>query len=196
MINLAIFVSGSGTNAQAIIDAIKSGSLKANVSCMVCDNKDAYAIQRAKNENIPILVASPKEFEKRDEWEECIVNFLKKHNVQLIVMAGFMRIVGKVLLDAYPNKVINIHPSLLPKFPGRNGIKDTFEAGEKEGGITIHYADSGIDTGKIIYQESIKIDPKWSLEEFEEEIHKIEHKAYPQTIAKVVEKMEIIKNKR
>ncbi|NLK66896.1 MAG: phosphoribosylglycinamide formyltransferase [Campylobacteraceae bacterium] len=188
--NLAIFVSGGGTNAQAIIDAIKSGKLKAKVSCMVCDNKDAYAITRAKNENIPILITSPKEFEKRDEWEEYILTFLKKQGVELVILAGFMRIVGKVLLDAYPNKIINIHPSLLPKFPGRNGIKDTFEAGEKEGGITIHYADSGIDTGEIIYQEAIKIEPSWSLEKFEEEIHKIEHRAYPETIGKVIEKIE------
>lgn len=187
--NIAIFVSGNGSNAQAIIDAAKSGNLKAKVKCMVCDNKNAYAIERAKNENVDILVTSPKEFYKRDEWEKYILDYLKKHNIHLIVLAGFMRIVGDILLEAYPKRILNIHPSLLPKFPGRKGIQDTFESGEKKGGVTIHFVDNGIDTGEIIYQESINIDSKWNLDKYEEEIHKIEHRIYPKVIDEIISKI-------
>lgn len=187
--NIAIFVSGNGSNAQAIIDAAKSGNLKAKVKCMVCDNKNAYAIERAKNENVDILVTSPKEFDKRDEWEKYILDYLKKHNINLIVLAGFMRIVGDILLEAYPKRILNIHPSLLPKFPGRKGIQDTFESGEKKGGVTIHFVDNGIDTGEIIYQESINIDSKWNLDKYEEEIHKIEHRIYPKVIDEIISKI-------
>lgn len=185
--NIAIFASGNGSNAQAIID--KSAIIGAKVVCIVCDNPQAFVITRAKNANIPCLVTDPKDFGRRDEWEQNIVEFVNKFGVKLIVLAGFMRIVSKTLLEAFPKRIINIHPSLLPQFPGRNGIKDAFEAKVSKSGVTIHYVDSGIDTGEIIYQEALNIDPKWTLAQFEEKIHKIEHRIYPKVIQNLIKEL-------
>lgn len=186
-INLALFASGNGSNAQAIIDAVKDKKIKAHIQCIVCDNKHAYVIERARDAGINCIVVSPKEFANRKLWEQHIVNYLLVNQVDLIVLAGFMRIIKDEILGAFPKRIINIHPSMLPAFPGRNGILDAFQAKVKETGVTIHYVDEGIDTGEIIAQESLTVEGCWTLDELEAQIHAIEHRLYPIVIQQVIE---------
>ncbi|HJG48012.1 MAG TPA: phosphoribosylglycinamide formyltransferase [Facklamia tabacinasalis] len=180
--NLALFASGNGSNVQAIIDAVKAGKIAGNIKCIVCDNSKAYVINRAKEAGIDTFILSPKDSPSRQAWELEIIKYLKAHKVDLIILAGFMRILGANLLNHYPKKIINIHPSLLPAFPGRQGIQDAYNEGVKESGVTIHYVDEGIDTGEIIAQKRLQIQPEWTLEELENNIHQIEHSLYPKVI--------------
>lgn len=194
VMNIAIFASGSGSNLQALIDATLSGQIKGRIACCVVDNPNAYAIKRAQMAGIDTLVLSPKMCTSRDEWEQCIVEYLQQHQVQLVVLAGFMRIIGERLLSHFAQRMINIHPSLLPNFPGRTGIQDAYESGVTITGVTVHYVDSGIDTGPIIAQQSLEIDPSWTLDTLETHIHEIEHRLYPQVIATLVNHGESIVN--
>ncbi|HBY90365.1 MAG: phosphoribosylglycinamide formyltransferase [Ruoffia tabacinasalis] len=180
--NLALFASGNGTNVQAIIDAVKAGEIAGNINCLVCDNPKAYVVKRAKDVGIDTLILSPKDCQSRQAWELEIIKYLEAHQVDLIILAGFMRIIGADILNHYPKKIINIHPSLLPAFPGRKGIQDAYNAGVKESGVTVHYVDAGIDTGEIIAQERLQIQPEWTLEKLENKIHQIEHSLYPKVI--------------
>lgn len=194
--NIALFASGNGSNVQAIIQAAQDGIITETIQCLVCDNPKAYVIERAQQANINVLVLSPKDCASRKQWEEEILNFLKVNQVDFIVLAGFMRIIGEDILNYYPQRIINIHPSLLPAFPGRTSIADAYKAKVSETGVTIHYVDAGIDTGEIITQESLAIQPNWTLEDLEEEIHAIEHRLYPITIQETLNKIkkEGIKN--
>ncbi len=180
--NIAIFASGSGSNFQAIADAIQNKKLDATIALLVCDNPQAFVIERAKNLQIETLVLNPKNFSSKAEYEMFIGGKLRDLNVQLVVLAGYMRIIGPTLLAQFPNKIINIHPALLPSFPGAHGIKDAFEYGVKVFGVTVHFVDSGVDTGMIIDQESFKMETPMTIEEVEEQIHKIEHQIYPKVL--------------
>lgn len=183
---LALFASGSGSNVEAIIQAVERGELEAEIACLFCDNPKAYVIERARKHNIPYQVISPSAVERREDWEALILTFVEAYQVDWIILAGFMRIVGKHLLEAYPNRIINLHPSLLPAFPGKQGILDAFRAKVDQTGVTIHLVDEGIDTGTILGQESIKVDPTWDLKKLEEEIHAIEHRLFPQVIQQTI----------
>lgn len=184
--NLALFASGNGSNVQAIIQAVQNGEISAKIACIVCDQPQAYVIERAKNAGIDCLVISRKGI-TRTEWENRVVNYLKEQQVELIVLAGFMRILGNTLLDAYPMQIINIHPSLLPAFGGTpDAIGDAFRAKVPETGVTIHWVDSGVDTGPIITQQALAVDPNWTKDELAAEIHKIEHQLYPKTIQQII----------
>lgn len=187
--NLALFASGNGSNVQAIIDAAQAGIITSDIKCIVCDNKKAYVIERARKAGIDVLVLSPKDCDNRQQWEEKIINYLQEKEVDLVILAGFMRIIGEKLLTHFPQRIINIHPSLLPAFPGRNGISDAYEAGVSETGVTIHFVDSGIDTGQIITQEALDVQENWTLEDLEEHIHAIEHRLYPKTIQTVINQL-------
>lgn len=189
MINIALFASGTGSNVQALIEAQKSGRFQANLVALVCDNKQAAVIDKARQAKIQVLVLSPKDCASRQAWEATVIDFLQERQVDLIVLAGFMRIIGPDLLQAYPQRIMNIHPSLLPDFPGRNGIRDAFEAQVEETGVTVHWVDEGIDTGEIIAQAKLKIDPNWGLADLEAEIHKIEHRLYPEVIKEFIDQM-------
>lgn len=184
--NIAIFASGSGSNFQAIADAIAEHRVHANLVLLVCDNPNAIVIERAQKLDVETLILQPKMFQSKADYEQKIADKLKEKGVQWIVLAGYMRIIGERLLDLFPNKIINIHPALLPSFPGAHGIKDAFEYGVKVFGVTIHYVDSGIDTGAIIDQEAFKIEPGMCIEDVEIEIHKIEHQLYPKVLQKLL----------
>ncbi|MDX9891766.1 MAG: phosphoribosylglycinamide formyltransferase [Bacteroidales bacterium] len=184
--NIAIFASGSGSNFQAIADAIAEHRVHANLVLLVCDNPNAIVIERAQKWDVETLILQPKMFQSKADYEQKIADKLKEKGVQWIVLAGYMRIIGERLLDLFPNKIINIHPALLPSFPGAHGIKDAFEYGVKVFGVTIHYVDSGIDTGAIIDQEAFKIKPGMCIEDVEIEIHKIEHQLYPKVLQKLL----------
>lgn len=181
-INIALFASGSGSNFQAIVDAIEKEKLPITIALLVCDNPSAFVIERAHKHQIETLVLNPKSFNNKEEYEQVIVNELVSKNIAWIFLAGYMRIVGETLLQAFHNKIVNIHPALLPSFPGAHGIKDAYDYGVKIFGVTIHFVDKGVDTGKIIDQESFKINGNESLDEIETRIHQIEHQLYPNVI--------------
>ena len=184
MLNIAVFCSGNGTNLQAIIDAIKTKKLKGvRISLVVCDNPEAYALKRAGKAKIKTLLIERKDFLLKSQFEKEIIRSLKKEKVQLIVLAGFMRIIGSDLLKSYKNRIINIHPALLPSFKGAQGIKDAFDYGVKITGVTVHFVDEKMDHGPIIAQEVVVVEKKDTLKSLEDKIHKVEHRLYYQAIS-------------
>jgi phosphoribosylglycinamide formyltransferase 1 len=177
-----VLASGRGSNFQSIIDAINNKNLKAQILLLITDNPSAYGIERAKKHGIEHLVLIPKEFSSRDDFYIRIADELQKRNVGLVVLAGFMRIVGKPLIDAYPNRIMNIHPALLPSFPGLHGQKQAVEYGVKISGCTVHFVDEGMDTGPIIIQAAVPVYHNDTEDTLSERILKLEHKIYPEAI--------------
>lgn len=179
MRNVAVFASGSGSNFQAIIDKVKEGSLHAKVRLLVCDRPGALVIQRAKADGVPIFTFLPKDFPSKEDFEQKILQELEKYKIDYIVLAGYMRLIGPTLLGKYSGRIINIHPSLLPAFPGKDAIGQALEAKVKETGVTIHFVDEGMDTGPIIAQKRIMIEEHETKESLQEKIHMVEHQFYP-----------------
>ncbi len=177
--NIAVFVSGSGTNLQAIIDAqIKS----ANLAVVLSNKPDAYALERALKHNIPVEVVDHKEFDTREAFEAELIERLKKYNVKLIVLAGFMRILTSFFVNNYKHRIINLHPALLPSFPGIHSAKQALDYGVKITGVTVHFVDDGVDTGPIILQSVVPIDDLDSEDSLLEKIHKEEHRIFPEAV--------------
>lgn len=183
---IAVLASGNGSNFNAIAKGIESGVIKAELALLFCDQKDAYVIQRAKKLKIPMVTFSPKCFGSKANYEAELLHLLEEERIDWVILAGYMRIIGPSLLEVYKKRIINIHPSLLPKFPGLHGIREAFEANVTETGVTIHFVDSGVDTGPIIAQEQIKIEPTDTLKSLEAKIHKVEHELYPKTLARIL----------
>jgi phosphoribosylglycinamide formyltransferase-1 len=186
MNRLAIFASGYGSNFQAIVDAVKNNALPAEIVLLVCDREGAHVIERANKENISTFVVSPKSFESKKHYEEAILEALQKQQVDWVILAGYMRLVGEILLKAYEGKIVNIHPSLLPAFQGQDAIGQAFEAKVKITGVTVHFVDEGMDTGPIIDQEAVRIEHHDTYESLQLKIQTIEHSLYPNTIKKLV----------
>ena len=186
MKKIAIFASGSGTNFQAFIDAINHNILQAEIVLLVSDKPDCMAVERAKKHNINIFSFNPKTYPSKEVFEQEIVEILHQKEVDLIVLAGYMRLIGNVLLSAFEGKIVNIHPSLLPAFAGLHAIEKAWQHGVKVFGITIHYVDKGMDTGAIIDQDSFRIIGNETLEEIENKIHQLEHKLYPKTVQELL----------
>ncbi len=182
----AVFASGNGGNLQAIIKAVKLKKIKATLALVFSDKPDAFALERARKAKIPTVQLSPKDFATRGEYDRAIVSVLKEYKIQWVVLAGYMRLLSGDFIDAYPNRIINIHPSLLPAFKGAYAIRDAFEYPAKVTGVTIHYVVEEMDAGKIIAQEPVRIDPKDTLEKLANKIHKVEHQLYPKTIATLI----------
>lgn len=187
---LAIFASGSGTNFQAIVDAVKRGELAAEVALLVCDRPEAKVVERAKKEGIPTFVFRPKEYATKADFEQDILAQLTKHGIAFIALAGYMRLIGPTLLSAYEGRIVNIHPSLLPAFPGKDAIGQAYRYGVKITGVTVHYVDEGMDTGPIIAQRAVPIEEGESLEQLERKIHAIEHELYPEVLKTLLERVE------
>ncbi|VGO12255.1 Phosphoribosylglycinamide formyltransferase [Pontiella desulfatans] len=189
MLKLAIFGSGSGTNCQAIIDAIEAGTLDAEIKCVLADKKDAYILERARKHNIPAIYFDCAPFKTKldGEAEQNVLKILEEHNVDFIALAGFMRIVKDGLLNAFAGRMINIHPSLLPSFPGLDGGKQAFDYGVKFTGCTVHFVDAGVDTGAVINQRMIAIENDDTLETMMEKLHAQEHIAYPEALQWIAE---------
>ncbi len=185
MKNIAVFASGNGTNFENIVKSIKKKNIKASVKILIVNKKNAYALTRAKNLNIKSVYVNPKKYETLEEYEHVIEDILSNYNIDLICLAGYMKIVGDVLLKEYPNKIINIHPALLPSFKGAHGIKDAFDYGCKVFGVTIHYVSEELDSGKIIAQRAFEYYGN-DIDELEEKIHKVEYELYPETIDKII----------
>ncbi len=190
MKRLAVFASGSGTNFEAIAQACADGSIDAQVVLLVCDNPKAGVLDRADRLGVPTFTFVPKTYYDKSEYEGQILQRLQAANIDLVCLAGYMRIVGPTLLDAFPGRIINIHPALLPSFKGAHGIRDAFEYGVKVFGVTIHYVDHTLDGGRIIAQRSFEYYGD-DIDEVEARIHSIEHELYPETIQKLIEENKI-----
>ena len=178
---IAIFASGSGSNFEAIANACNKGRINAKVALCVCDHPGAYVTERAKRLGIPVLELRPKSYPSKADYEKTVLEALKKYEVEFIALAGYMRIVGETLLNSYEGKIINIHPSLLPAFPGVDAIGQALKYGVKVFGVTVHYVDSTLDGGKIISQAAIPYDGD-DREELEAMIHAREHALYVSTL--------------
>lgn len=181
-LNLGILASGRGSNFQSIIDEIGKGGLNAEIRLLIVDNPDAFAVQRAGKYGIEFLVIRPDDCKTKDDYYLMIVDELRKRDVELVVLAGFMRIVGKPLIDAFPDRIMNIHPALLPSFPGLHSQKQAIEYGVKISGCTVHFVDEGMDTGPIIIQAAVPVYHEDTEETLSERILKLEHKIYPEAI--------------
>jgi phosphoribosylglycinamide formyltransferase 1 len=196
MKKIAVFASGNGSNFQAIIDVVKTGELEADIALLVCDKPGAFAVERANAAYIPTFSFNPKEFSSKDAYEKVITEQLTSYGVEFIVLAGYMRLIGPTLLGAYSGRIINIHPSLLPAFPGKDAIGQALAAKAKWSGVTIHYVDEGMDTGPIIVQERVRISEKETRESLQQKIQTIEHKLYPSILQMLLMKGEVTNDKK
>ncbi len=187
MLNLGVLISGRGSNLQAIIDACEKGSIQAKVAIVITNNSLAYGVERAKKHNIPVIAVESNQFKDKNTYELEIVKTLQQHAVQLVCLAGYMRIIGPVLLEHFQGKMINIHPALLPSFPGLHGQKQALEHGVKISGATVHYVDEGCDTGPIILQAAVPVLENDTEEDLSKRILEQEHLLYPQAIKLIAE---------
>lgn len=182
---LAVFISGTGTNMVAIHNAIKDGALDATIELIVSSNDYAKGIDYARNEGLDLLVFTPADYDDPEAVDARIVEALEEHDIEYVVMAGYMRKVTPVLLDAFPNRVVNLHPALLPKHRGAHAIQDAFEAGDEVTGITIHFANEEYDKGPIIFQHEVPVLPDDTIDDLVTRIHAAEHEYYPQVLQQI-----------
>ncbi|MFB9770387.1 phosphoribosylglycinamide formyltransferase [Lactiplantibacillus modestisalitolerans] len=185
---IAVFASGNGTNFTALHQAILDRQLPVKIDLLVCDQPDAPVITKARARAVPVLIVDFHEYQNKAAAESIILTALQAHRIEAVLLAGYMRIIGATLLNAYPHKIINLHPALLPKFPGRHGIEDAFAAGVSETGVTIHFIDAGIDTGQIIAQRRVPILPDDDLATLATRIHACEHQFYPDVLQSLINK--------
>jgi len=181
-VNIGVLVSGSGSNLQAIIDRIEQGRLPAEIKIVISNNPDAYALKRCSKHGIPTRVASHLDFRKREDFDGQMASILKSYDVELVVLAGFMRVLTPAFLRAFPMKVMNIHPALLPAFPGTHVQQKALEYGVKFSGCTVHFVDEGVDTGPIIIQAVVPVYDGDTADSLSARILKEEHRIYPQAI--------------
>jgi phosphoribosylglycinamide formyltransferase-1 len=196
MINIGVLVSGRGTNLQAIIEAIEEGKIEGKIKIVISDNLDAYALKRAKQHNIETQYINHKEFKNREDYDKKIVETLENKEVELVVLAGYMRILSSYFIKAYKNKIINIHPALLPSFPGLRAQKQAVEYGVKISGCTVHFVDEGMDSGPIILQSAVEVSKDDTEESLAERILKEEHQIYSQAIQLFSQGRLIIKGRK
>ena len=187
MTGIAVLVSGRGSNLQAIIDSIENGYLKARICVVISDIADAYALERAKKHGIKAVHIDPKRFGSRDSYEEEVLGVLKDHNTELVLLAGYMKILGKTLLTAFKNRILNIHPALLPAFPGLHAQEQAFGYGVKVAGCTVHFVDEELDGGPIILQKCVEVKENDTAQTLAERILEQEHKIYPEAVKLFVE---------
>ena len=182
MMNIAVLASGNGTNLQAIVDKIKEGYIAAKIALVVSDNPKAFALERAKKEGIETFVLNPKDFKSREDYDKEIVKKLKEKNIELVVLAGFMRLVSPYFCREFKNKIINIHPALLPSFKGTHGVRDALSYGAKVTGPTVHFVDDLLDHGPVILQSSVEIKDDDTEESLHKRVHAEEYVIYPKAV--------------
>lgn len=183
MINIAVLASGSGTNFEAIAASVDSGEIPGRIAVLISDNPGAFALERAKRRSINTRVVLLSDYEDRHTYDRAIVSVLQTENIDLVVLAGYMKLVGPEVLEAYSGRIMNIHPSLLPSFPGTDGVGDALEYGVKVSGVTVHFVDAGLDTGPIIAQEAVVVEEGDGHESLHNRIHESEYRIYPRAIA-------------
>ena len=181
-IKLGVLLSGSGTNLQAIIDAIQAGTLDATIELVVSSRPSAYGLKRAEAAGLQTLTLSKETYEDSFVADMVIATELKRYNVDYVVMAGYMRKVGVPILNTFPDRVLNLHPALLPSFRGAHAIQDAYEYGVKVTGVTVHLANADYDRGPIIAQRPVVVEEGWTVDQLEEAIHQVEHQLYPEVL--------------
>ena len=184
---LAVLVSGNGSNLQAIIDSIENNYLAAEISLVLSNVKDAYALERGKNHGLEVVFLDPKIYPNRANYEQKIIDLLLSKSIDLICLAGFMQILGKKFIEAFPGKIINIHPSLLPAFPGLDVQKKALEHGAKFSGCTVHFVNEEVDGGPIILQSVVPIHDEDDIESLSKRILEQEHIIYPEAIRLIMD---------
>jgi len=181
-LKIGVLVSGSGSNLQAVIAQIENGTINAEIVCVISNRGDAYALERAKRHRIPAIHLDHRLYTGREAYDAALVETLREFGVQLVVLAGFMRIVTPVLLDAFPHAIMNIHPALLPAFPGLHAQQQALDYGVKVSGCTVHFVDAGTDTGPVIIQAAVPVLPGDTEETLSARIQAEEHRIYPAAI--------------
>lgn len=195
-VRLAVFASGRGTNFRRIYELWQAGAMpEIELSLLVCD-KDCGAADFAAEKHFPLLLARPHDFPDKAACETFILSKLREKGIELIALAGYLRLVGEVLLSAYPSRILNLHPSLLPAYPGKDAIARIYAAAENCGGVSVHLVDAGLDSGPLLAQEAVPLTPGMSLEDFETAVHTKEHELYPQVIRQVAAEMAAEKGRK
>ena len=185
-LKIGVLLSGSGTNLQAIIDAAAAG-LPVDIVAAVSSRPDAYGIERAQAAGIPVTVLNRDVYADPEAADALIARTLHAAGAEYVVMAGYMRKLTPVMLDAFPDRVLNLHPALLPSFKGAHAIADAYEAGVKVTGVTVHLANEDYDKGPIVAQEPVRVEEGWSLDDLEAAIHEVEHRLYPEVLRIIAE---------
>ena len=186
-LKIGVLLSGSGTNLQAIIDAVANDGLPVDIVHVVSSRPDAYGIERARAAHIPVTVLNKGVYADPAEADARIVDALRDAGAQYVVMAGYMRKVTPVVLDAFPDRVLNLHPALLPSFKGAHAIQDAYHAGVKVTGVTVHLANEDYDKGPIVAQRAVEVREDDALEDLEARIHEVEHALYPEVLRQIAE---------
>lgn len=187
LINIGVLISGSGTNLQTLIDNTKSGYIKGKIKLVISNRKDAYGLKRAERAGIETLYLNPKAFNSSEEYNREIIKELNKRNVELVVLAGYLKVLSKDFVEEYKGRIINIHPSLIPSFCGKGYYgervhKEVLEYGVKVTGATVHFVDEGTDTGPIILQEVVEVREDDTVATLKERVLKVEHKLLPEAV--------------
>lgn len=180
---IAVFASGQGSNFQNLLEASRAGTLGAEIVLLVCDKPQAPVVERARKAGVECFLFEPKSYARREDYEAEIAAELDKRGVDLVVLAGYMRLLTSVLVEPYAGKMINIHPSLLPAFPGKNAIGQAWDYGVKLTGATVHLVDGGMDSGAVVAQAAVEIAADDTLESLEGKIHAVEQRLYPQVVS-------------
>lgn len=181
-LKLGVLVSGGGTNLQAIIDCIEVGTLNASICCVISNNADAFALTRAEKHGIPALLHENSGFTDRREYDAATVKILRGHGVELVILAGYMRILSDTMINAFPDAIMNIHPALLPAFPGLHPQQQALDYGVRYSGCTVHFVDCGTDTGPVILQSVVPVEQDDTEESLSVRIQKVEHRTFPAAI--------------
>ncbi|MBA4543353.1 MULTISPECIES: phosphoribosylglycinamide formyltransferase [Thermoactinomyces] len=184
---IAVFASGNGSNFQALVESSRRENWPLPISLLICDRPGAKVLDRARACEVEAICVNPKAFPDKKAYEESVLAHLRQRKIEWIVLAGYMRLIGPTLLQAFPKRIVNIHPSLLPAFPGLNAIEKAFSYPVKVSGVTVHYVDEGIDTGPILAQQPVAIEEGDTLESFERKIHLAEHQLYPRVIQALID---------
>ncbi|MBC1419242.1 phosphoribosylglycinamide formyltransferase [Listeria fleischmannii] len=180
---IAVFASGTGTN----FEALAKSEIGPKIALVICDKAGAKVLDKASKLGVPTFLFRPQDYPSKADFETAILAELRANDVEWLVLAGYMRLIGETLLLSYPNHIVNLHPSLLPKYPGKDAILQALSDGAHETGVTAHFVDAGMDTGPVIASESIPIEPHETEETLTAKIHEIEHIFYPKVVKKLVE---------
>jgi phosphoribosylglycinamide formyltransferase-1 len=184
---VAVFVSGNGSNLQAILDASADPAYPAQVALVVSNKPGVFALTRAERAGVPARMVPHKDFPDRTSFEDALIAAVETTKADIIALAGFMRILSPHFIRRFPNRILNVHPALLPAFPGIDAIRQAWDCGAKVTGVTVHLVDEGTDTGPIVLQEAISVSPKETLESLEKKVHSVEHRLYPEAIRLLAE---------
>lgn len=195
-IRLAVLASGSGTNLEAIAQAIDDGDIPAEIAVLVSDNPEAFAIERARRRGIATRVLKMSSYTDRAAFDHAVTGELQAARVDLVVLAGYMKLVGNEIVEAFRNRIMNIHPALLPCFPGEQGVKDALDYGVKVSGVTVHFVDEGLDTGPIIAQDAVPVEESDDIETLHNRIHFSEYRIYPRAIRLFAEGRLVVDGRR